>query len=203
MFKKIVFAAISLAIVSAASANTTLTLNGETDYSQTVSVYDDQLASPAWINVYASPEYATLNINGHDKHLTVFCDDLAHFSVENTTMPVTIEDTNNLGANYKLAAQYYNYFEPSIHGNVMDEAALQLTIWHTIFNSSFSGNSSLQSLASTYQATDVSGASTHAAVYDFHGANQNMLGSAQAVPEPCSMLALGAGAIGLFRRRSK
>lgn len=189
----------------AANASTMVTLLGETSTANTIHIVDPNLPSGS-VTAYASPENAKIVNGSSTSYQVLFCCDLSHYSITNSAKVASVLDTASLGSNFQLAAKYYNHFEPTIAGNVNDEAALQLVIWKALYsadapNPTFSGNSTIETIATGYFSTDVSGASNHATVYDFGGANQNMLGASQPVPEPSMFVGVGFCALGLLRRK--
>jgi hypothetical protein len=205
MLGKISLIAILFAVVGIASAQPTLELNHLLSTTQTVHI------NPGG-DVYTSPVDATLTIGSVSKDLTVYCVDIKDESRFNVhpAQHVTILDAANLGAKYQEAAELYNYYSPTAN-TAVKQGGIQVAIWHILFGVSYSGNSAVDTQATSDLAGSFSGASDHAAVYRFDNTseerdckthvNQDMMGGSQAVPEPLSMLALASGALGLLRRR--
>lgn len=135
--------------------------------------------------------------------MRVYCGDLLHSASYGTPAAVAVMDTATLGAGYEQAARIYNKYAPLAGNDVQLNAALQGGIWKAIYGATVNvadGTAGAAALANGYATEDLSAFSSHANFYNTGGANQGMIG---AVPEPASMVALGAGALGLLRRRKR
>lgn len=167
-------------------------------------------------NVYAGP-FAT-HLDG-GATFDSYCVDLSHDIGLPTNYQVAVTTTAYL-TNGAWAARAYNKYHTLVDDSDSG-VALQVALW-TIVADNGQFNSGPLSVGGLDQnaynqvqailADPLTGISSKAGYYvaTDHGPNgninQNLIGSvtnASAVPEPCSLAALGLGALGLIRRKRK
>jgi hypothetical protein len=203
--KKIMLLVGSIFVVAAANADTQgiLRLSPKTETRLAVNItYHNST-----MNVWGGPMKATFNSTQFD----AYCVDLDHWNTPTAQYRVNAQSTNNL-RNGARAAYLYNTFASSVDSKEKG-AALQLAIWDIVTDNgdgfaagSFKANHLSNSVASMAQnlITQSAGQGSVATYFKAvsHGANcdinQNMMGP---VPEPGTMLAMGAGLAAFLKRR--
>lgn len=158
---------------------------------------------------------ARLSLNGGPDHFGL-CVDLDHWNTNGLSYDVNVKPIAQQGPNATRAAYLLNTFSSTVTSKAQG-AALQLAVWDVIYDngdgfskgrfrtSSVSTDTVLT--ANTYLQQSVSQTSAAAVWYEaknhgkYNKSNQDFM--AAAVPEPASMIALGAGLLALARRRRR
>lgn len=203
--KKTMLLVVSLVAVAVANADTQgiLSLSPKTETRLAVNITYHNTT----MNVWGGPMKATFNSTQFD----AYCVDLAHWNAPTAQYLVNAQSTANLN-NGARAAYLYNTYASSVNSKEKG-AALQLAIWDVVTDNgdgfgtgTFKANNLSSSVASMAQnlITESAGKGSVATYFKAvtHGPkgdiNQNMMGP---VPEPGTMIAMGAGLAAFLKRR--
>ncbi|MBS1717980.1 MAG: PEP-CTERM sorting domain-containing protein [Armatimonadetes bacterium] len=202
---KLAFAVASSVALAATSQAlvTTMTFNG-VDMGEVVGL-SGHLNGQVWS---ASLDFFSSSIYGN---INTFCVDLDHFISVGQSWDAYVVDSSTLSGGYKSAANIVgNAF---FQANTSDKACgLQLAVWEAVYDDGATldlNNGNL--IAGGESASALAWAQTYYAAYrtlDAHAiyfkpVADDGQGQMTAVPEPASMLGLGALALGIAKRRRK
>jgi hypothetical protein len=167
------------------------------------------------IDVYAAPELisgtfgaSSSTLNNALTDLLVYCTDLHNYATFPATYTVgLLTSSNQPNSTPLLTAIQINNIATLINAKHTDQTATQLAIWSVEYGSAFSYSNTSDGIATDVNSyiNGLTGqAPANVAVYQLQASGvQGFAYTVKSVPEPMSIVLLGAGLIGLTAARSR